>query len=43
MKLSLWMSSTVSEISFVKEDAKRQHGPYVDNPYGDTDEENETD
>lgn len=41
MKLSLWMSSTVSEISFVKEDAKRPHGPYVDNPYGDTDEEKE--
>ena len=43
MKLSLWMSSTVSEISYVKEDAKREHGPYMENPYGDVDDENEKD
>ena len=43
MKLSLWMSSTISEISYVKKDAKREHGPYVENPYGDVDDENEED
>jgi hypothetical protein len=41
MKLSLWLSSSVSEIKYVKEDAKRPHGPYVENPYGDVDDESE--
>ena len=43
MKLSLWMSSTISEISYVKKDAKREHGPYVENAYADIDEEEEKD
>jgi hypothetical protein len=43
MKLSLWLSSSVSEVNYVREDAKRKHGPYVENPYGDTDEESEKD
>ena len=43
MKVSLWLSSSVSEVNYVREDAKREHGPYVENPYGDIDEENETD
>ena len=43
MKLSLWLSSSVSEVNYVREDAKREHGPYLENPYGDIDEENETD
>ena len=43
MKVSLWLSSSVSEVNYVREDAKRPHGPYVENPYGDIDEENETD
>jgi len=41
MKLSLWLSSSVSEVNYVREDAKRPHGPYVENPYEDTDTENE--
>jgi hypothetical protein len=41
MKVSLWLSSSVSEIKYVKDDAKRPHGPYLENPYGDVDEENE--
>ena len=41
MKLSLWLSSSVSEVNYVREDSKREHGPYVENPYGDTDEEGE--
>ena len=43
MKLSLWLSSSVSEVNYVREDAKREHGPYVENPYGDIDEEIEKD
>jgi len=43
MKLSLWLSSSVTEVNYVREDAKRQHGPYVENPYEDTDTENEDD
>lgn len=41
MKLSLLFSSSVSEVKYVKEDAKREHGPYLENPYGDVDEEDE--
>jgi len=43
MKLSLWLSSSVTEVNYVREDAKRQHGPYVENPYEDTDTEDEDD
>jgi len=43
MKLSLWLSSSVTEVNYVREDAKRPHGPYVENPYEDTDRENEED
>lgn len=41
MKLSLWLSTSVSEAKYVREDAKRPHGPYVDNPYADLNEEDE--
>jgi hypothetical protein len=43
MKVSLWLSSSVTEVNYVREDAKRPHGKYLENPYGDLDEENETD
>jgi len=43
MKLSLWLSSSVSEVNYVREDAKREHGPYVEGVYRDVDEENEKD
>ena len=43
MKVSLWLSSSVSEVNYVREDAKREHGPYLENPYGDVDEETEND
>ena len=43
MKVSVWLSSSVSEVSYVREDSKREHGPYLENPYGDLDEEDETD
>lgn len=41
MKLSVWISSIESERTYVREDAKRPHGPYVENAYGDIDEEGE--
>jgi len=43
MKLSLWLSSSVSEVKYVKEDAKRPHGPFLSNVYDDFDPENEDD
>ena len=39
MKLSLWISAVNEEQTYVREDAKRPHGPYVENAYGDLDEE----
>jgi len=41
MKLSLWIAAVNEEQTYVREDAKREHGPYVENPYGDIDEEKE--
>ena len=41
MKLSLWLSSSVTEVNYVREDSKRPHGPYVANAYADVDEEEE--
>ena len=41
MKLSLWIAAVNTEQEYVREDAKRPHGPYVENPYGDVDEEDE--
>ena len=41
MKLSLWIAAVNEEQTYVREDAKRPHGPYVEDPYGDLDEESE--
>jgi len=41
MKVSLWLSSSVTEVNYVREESKRPHGPYLENPYGDVDEEKE--
>ena len=41
MKLSVWISAVNAEQEYVREDAKRPHGPYVGNPYADVDEEDE--
>jgi len=43
MKVSLWLSSSASEINYVREDAKREHGPYVEGAYADVDKEDEED
>jgi len=42
-KISLWMSYSVAEVKYVKEDAKLPHGPFLQNVYDDIDEENEKD
>jgi len=41
MKLSVWIAAVNAEQEYVREDAKRAHGPYLENPYGDVDEEDE--
>ena len=41
MKLSVWIATVNMEQKYVRDDAKRPHGPYVENPYGDVDEEDE--
>jgi hypothetical protein len=41
MKLSVWIATVEAERTYVREDAKRPHGPYVDNAYADVDEEDE--
>ena len=41
MKLSVWIAAIGDEQTYIKEDAQRQHGPYLENPYGDVDEEDE--
>ena len=43
MKLSVWIASVESERTYVREDAKRPHGPYVVDAYADIDEEDEKD
>jgi len=41
MKLSLWIAAVNKEQTYVREDAKRPHGPYLENAYADVDEEDE--
>jgi hypothetical protein len=43
MKVSLWLSTSVNEVKYVKEDAKRPHGPYLADAYEDIDAEEEPD
>ena len=43
MKVSLWLSTTSAEITYIRKDAKRPHGPFLPNVYEDTDPENEYD
>jgi len=41
MKLSVWIAAVNSEKEYVKSESIKPHGPYLDNPYGDVDEEDE--
>ena len=42
MKIAVWVSAVDTEQEYVREDAKRPHGPYVEDAYADVDEEDET-
>ena len=41
MKLSVWIAAVNSEQDYVRKESRKPHGPYVENPYGDVDEEEE--
>lgn len=41
MKLSLWIAAVNQEQNYVRTESKKAHGPYVENPYADVDEEEE--
>ena len=41
MKLAVWIEAVNAEQDYVREDAKRPHGPYVADAYADVDEEEE--
>ena len=41
MKLSLWIAAVNEEQTYVREESRKPHGPYVENPYGVVDEEDE--
>jgi len=41
MKLSLWIAAVNDEQNYVRTESKKPHGPYVENPYADVDEEEE--
>jgi len=41
MKLLVWVESVNSESDYVRKEPLRKRGPYMENPYGDVDEEEE--
>ena len=41
MKLAVFLSGIYSEEKYVESESRKQHGPYVANPYEDVDEEEE--
>ena len=41
MKLSVWIFAVNDEKNYVRAESKKPHGPYVENPYEDVDEEEE--
>ena len=41
MKLSLWIAAVNEEQTYVREESKLPHGPYVANAYEDVDAEEE--
>lgn len=41
MKLAVWISAVNSENEYVKREPFRKRGPYLENAYGDVDEEEE--
>ena len=41
MKLAVWVSVVNDETNYVRKEPLRKRGPYMENPYGDVDEEEE--
>lgn len=41
MKVAVWLSATSAETTYVKEESKKPHGPYLADAYADVDEEEE--
>jgi len=41
MKLSVWFLGIESERTYVRDESRKPHGPYVANAYADVDEEDE--
>ena len=41
MKLSVWMFAINDEKNYVRAESRKPHGPYVEDPYADVDEEEE--
>ena len=41
MKLATWLSLTTFETKYIREEAKKPHGPYYPDAYADVDEEEE--
>jgi hypothetical protein len=41
LKLSVWIAAVNAEQDYVREESLKLHEPYLENPYGDVDEEDE--
>ena len=41
IKFAVWISATKAETTYVKEESKKPHGPYLAEAYADVDEEEE--
>ena len=41
IKFVVWISATKTETTYVKEESKKPHGPYLADAYADVDEEEE--
>ena len=41
MKLTVWVDAVNKEKTYVGKEPLRKRGPYMENPYGDVDEEEE--
>ena len=41
MKLAVWLSGIYTEEKYVESESRREHGPYLENPYEDIDREAE--
>ena len=43
MKLAVWLSGIYTEEKYVESESRKEHGPYLANPYEDVDREAEGD